>query len=118
MHGLDSLALKANSDTLVLFYNLSLYESGFLPIPALLQFNDLQECYLQKRRQLANQPNKQEERETNVIHREGYTAGLTEFQSVLSTFTRYRYVLQTSLHGIFSHALIFFSFLLTILKSI
>lgn len=53
------------------------------------QFNDLQECYLQKRRQLANQPNKQEERETNVIHREGYTAGLTEFQSVLSTFTRY-----------------------------
>jgi len=53
------------------------------------QFNDLQECYLQKRRQLANQPHKQEERETNVIHREGYTAGLTEFQSVLSTFTRY-----------------------------
>ncbi|KAI8558225.1 hypothetical protein RHMOL_Rhmol04G0073800 [Rhododendron molle] len=53
------------------------------------QFNDLQECYLQKRRQLANQPNKQEEREANVIHREGYTAGLTEFQSVLSTFTRY-----------------------------
>ncbi|KAG5551681.1 hypothetical protein RHGRI_009933 [Rhododendron griersonianum] len=53
------------------------------------QFNDLQECYLQKRRQLANQPNKQEEREADVIHREGYTAGLTEFQSVLSTFTRY-----------------------------
>ncbi|KAI8534573.1 hypothetical protein RHMOL_Rhmol10G0100900 [Rhododendron molle] len=54
------------------------------------QFNDLQECYLQKRRQLATQLNKQEEREANVIHREGYTAGLTEFQSVLSTFTRYR----------------------------
>ncbi|CAL5336372.1 unnamed protein product [Camellia sinensis] len=54
------------------------------------QFNDLQECYLQKRRQLANHPLKQEERDTNIIHREGYTAGLTEFQSVLSTFTRYR----------------------------
>ncbi|CAL5394006.1 unnamed protein product [Camellia sinensis] len=53
------------------------------------QFNDLQECYLQKRRQLANHPLKQEERDTNIIHREGYTAGLTEFQSVLSTFTRY-----------------------------
>ncbi|KAL6975666.1 coatomer subunit alpha [Sarracenia purpurea var. burkii] len=53
------------------------------------QFNDLQECYLQKRRQWANHPRNQEERETNVIHREGYTAGLTEFQSVLTTFTRY-----------------------------
>ncbi|XP_030544321.1 E3 ubiquitin-protein ligase COP1 isoform X1 [Rhodamnia argentea] len=53
------------------------------------QFTDLQECYLQKRRQLANQPHFQDEKDINVIHREGYTAGLAHFQSVLSTFTRY-----------------------------
>nr|GMD30119.1 E3 ubiquitin-protein ligase COP1-like isoform X2 [Ipomoea batatas] len=53
------------------------------------QFNDLQECYLQKRRQLANQLQNKEERDQNVTRREGYTAGLSEFQSVLSTFTRY-----------------------------
>ncbi|XAR68141.1 hypothetical protein NMG60_11003168 [Bertholletia excelsa] len=53
------------------------------------QFNDLQECYLQKRRQFTNRMQRQEERDNNVIHREGYTAGLTEFQSILSTFTRY-----------------------------
>ncbi|XP_074273048.1 E3 ubiquitin-protein ligase COP1 [Silene latifolia] len=53
------------------------------------QFNDLQECYLQKRRQLANQSFKQDERDTNFMQREGYSAGLAEFQSVLSTFTRY-----------------------------
>ncbi|XP_044466737.1 E3 ubiquitin-protein ligase COP1 [Mangifera indica] len=53
------------------------------------QFNDLQECYLQKRRQLANQPHINQESEKNVIHREGYNAGLADFQSVLTTFTRY-----------------------------
>ncbi|KAK4784431.1 hypothetical protein SAY86_018799 [Trapa natans] len=53
------------------------------------QFNDLQECYLQKRRQLANQTHVQEDRDKNVIHREGYNAGLAHFQSVLTTFTRY-----------------------------
>ncbi|XP_010270052.1 PREDICTED: E3 ubiquitin-protein ligase COP1 [Nelumbo nucifera] len=53
------------------------------------QFNDLQECYLQKRRQWANQSHKQEERESNAIRREGYNAGLEDFQSVLTTFTRY-----------------------------
>uniref|UniRef100_A0A5B7BC13 Uncharacterized protein n=1 Tax=Davidia involucrata TaxID=16924 RepID=A0A5B7BC13_DAVIN len=53
------------------------------------QFNDLQECYLQKRRQLANHPHKQEERDTNVIRRDGYNAGLADFQSVLTTFTQY-----------------------------
>ncbi|KAI3440906.1 uncharacterized protein J3R85_002937 [Psidium guajava] len=53
------------------------------------QFTDLQECYLQKRRQLANQAHFQDEKDKNVIHREGYTAGLAHFQSVLSTFTRY-----------------------------
>ncbi|XP_048327900.2 E3 ubiquitin-protein ligase COP1 [Ziziphus jujuba] len=53
------------------------------------QFNDLQECYLQKRRQLANQPYNALERDKNIIQREGYTAGLANFQSVLTTFTRY-----------------------------
>ncbi|KAA8526553.1 hypothetical protein F0562_008244 [Nyssa sinensis] len=53
------------------------------------QFNDLQECYLRKRHQFANHPHKQEERDTNVIPREGYNAGLADFQSVLTTFTRY-----------------------------
>ena len=53
------------------------------------QFNDLQQCYLQKRRQLVNKPHKQDERNTNVIHREGYSAGLADFQSVLTTFSQY-----------------------------
>ncbi|KAM7498358.1 hypothetical protein LguiA_022772 [Lonicera macranthoides] len=55
----------------------------------MLQFNDLQECYLQKRRQLPNKSHNQEEGDTNVMQREGYTAGLSDFQSVLNTFTRY-----------------------------
>ncbi|XP_022758994.1 E3 ubiquitin-protein ligase COP1-like [Durio zibethinus] len=53
------------------------------------QFNDLQECYLQKRRQFANQLHIKQESDKNVIHREGYNAGLADFQSVLSTFTQY-----------------------------
>lgn len=53
------------------------------------QFNNLQEYYLQKRRQLANHVNKQEESQSNLIHREGYSAGLSDFQSVLTTFTQY-----------------------------
>ena len=57
----------------------------------LLQFNDLQECYLQKRRHAADRPHSQQVRDINLISREGYTAGLEDFQSVLTTFTRYRY---------------------------
>ncbi|KAK4343540.1 hypothetical protein RND71_036634 [Anisodus tanguticus] len=53
------------------------------------QFNDLQECYLQKRRLLANKLLVKEEKDTDVVQREGYSAGLADFQSVLSTFTRY-----------------------------
>ncbi|KAK9676554.1 hypothetical protein RND81_11G084700 [Saponaria officinalis] len=53
------------------------------------QFNDLQQCYLQKRRQLANQSLRQDEKDSNLMQREGYSTGLSEFQSVLSTFTRY-----------------------------
>ncbi|KAB1222087.1 E3 ubiquitin-protein ligase COP1 [Morella rubra] len=54
-----------------------------------LQFNDLQECYLQKRRQLANKPHNPKEMDKNMIPREGYNEGLVDFQSVLTTFTRY-----------------------------
>ncbi|GAU14391.1 hypothetical protein TSUD_249310 [Trifolium subterraneum] len=60
-------------------------------------FNDLQECYLQKRRQAADKPNGQQERDTNLISREGYSGGLDDFQSVLTTFTRYR--VKGHLHG-------------------
>ncbi|XP_072982430.1 E3 ubiquitin-protein ligase COP1-like isoform X1 [Typha latifolia] len=52
------------------------------------QFSELQEYYLQKRRLGPNQ-NRQEEREVNTTSREGYHAGLEDFQSVLTTFTRY-----------------------------
>ncbi|CAA7407598.1 unnamed protein product [Spirodela intermedia] len=53
------------------------------------QFNELQDCYLQRRRNGARHMIKQEDRDVNVIRREGYSAGLEDFQSVLSTFTRY-----------------------------
>lgn len=68
------------------YYLISIWWMGFC-----LQFNDLQECYLQKRRQLANKSRVKEEKDTDVVQREGYSAGLADFQSVLSTFTRYRY---------------------------
>lgn len=61
----------------------------------LAQFDDLQECYLQKRRRWASQSRKQcdgglrKDRDGNSISREGYHAGLEEFQSILTTFTRY-----------------------------
>ncbi|KAJ6814382.1 E3 ubiquitin-protein ligase COP1-like [Iris pallida] len=53
------------------------------------QFNELQEYYLQRRRDGTSQRHKQEERDMNTINREGYHAGLEDFQSVLTTFTRY-----------------------------
>ncbi|XP_068668126.1 E3 ubiquitin-protein ligase COP1 isoform X1 [Aristolochia californica] len=53
------------------------------------QFNDLQEYYLQMRRQGACQSKNQDERDVNGLSREGYHAGLEDFQSVLTTFTRY-----------------------------
>ncbi|KAH9313650.1 hypothetical protein KI387_022277, partial [Taxus chinensis] len=80
-------------------------DSQVLPAPSgltiarkrrvLAQFDDLQECYLQKRRDVTRQLRKQfdsgfrKERDGNSISREGYHAGLQEFQSVLTTFTRY-----------------------------
>ncbi|KAL2476757.1 E3 ubiquitin-protein ligase COP1 [Abeliophyllum distichum] len=51
------------------------------------QFNELQEFYLQKRRQSTNHLPSQEK--NDITHREGYNAGLADVQSVLSTFTRY-----------------------------
>ncbi|KAM0967242.1 hypothetical protein ACFX1X_023219 [Malus domestica] len=53
------------------------------------QFDELQECYLRKRRQMANQPYSQQEQDKSVIQREGYTAGLADFQTVLTTLTQY-----------------------------
>ncbi|KAG0480033.1 hypothetical protein HPP92_010891 [Vanilla planifolia] len=53
------------------------------------QFNELQECYLQKRRHESSQPHRQGEKDANPICREGYNPGLQDFQSVLTTFTRY-----------------------------
>ncbi|KAL0442974.1 UNVERIFIED_CONTAM: E3 ubiquitin-protein ligase COP1 [Sesamum latifolium] len=52
------------------------------------QFNDLQDCYLQKRRYWARQTPEQQERGSHG-YREDYPEGLEDFQSVLSTFTRY-----------------------------
>ncbi|KAJ6363873.1 hypothetical protein OIU76_028912 [Salix suchowensis] len=53
------------------------------------QFNDLQDCYLQKRRNWARQAYKEEERDTDIMNREGYNPGLEDFKSVLTNFTRY-----------------------------
>ncbi|XP_057784867.1 E3 ubiquitin-protein ligase COP1-like [Salvia miltiorrhiza] len=53
------------------------------------QFNELQEFYLQKRRQLVDHLEKQGKKDKSIIRREGYSSGLAEFQSVLSTFTRF-----------------------------
>ncbi|RVW23264.1 E3 ubiquitin-protein ligase COP1 [Vitis vinifera] len=41
---------------------------------------------------VVNKPHKQDERNTNVIHREGYSAGLADFQSVLTTFSQYSFI--------------------------
>ncbi|KAG6778454.1 hypothetical protein POTOM_014788 [Populus tomentosa] len=54
-----------------------------------LQFNDLQECYLQKRRNWVRQAYKEEEKDTDIMNGEGYNPGLEDFQSVLTNFTRY-----------------------------
>ncbi|MQL83913.1 hypothetical protein Taro_016411 [Colocasia esculenta] len=53
------------------------------------QFSELQDCYLQRRRHGASHISNQEDRDVNLIRREGYSAGLEDFQSVLTTFTRY-----------------------------
>lgn len=47
------------------------------------QFNDLQECYLQKRR------NWNKQIDSNAMDIEGYNPGLEDFKSVLTGFTQY-----------------------------
>ncbi|KZV51230.1 hypothetical protein F511_05887 [Dorcoceras hygrometricum] len=53
------------------------------------QFNELQECYLQKRRHSVSISQEHQEKNSHSLNREGYTDGLEEFQSVLTTFTQY-----------------------------
>ncbi|XP_078157539.1 transducin/WD40 repeat-like superfamily protein isoform X2 [Carex rostrata] len=53
------------------------------------QFNELQEYYLQRRRITTSQGRRPEERDSSSLSKEGYHAGLEDFQSVLTTFTRY-----------------------------
>ncbi|KAL3820769.1 hypothetical protein ACJIZ3_006674 [Penstemon smallii] len=53
------------------------------------QFNDLQECYLQKRRYWSRILPEKQGRDSRGSNREGYSEGLEDFQTVLSTFTRY-----------------------------
>ncbi|PIN09302.1 U5 snRNP-specific protein-like factor [Handroanthus impetiginosus] len=53
------------------------------------QFNDLQDCYLQKRRYWAGQMLEQRKRDSHSLNGEVYSGGLEDFQSVISTFTRY-----------------------------
>ena len=55
------------------------------------QFNELQECYLQKRRNWKRQSSKREEQNTYTMNKEDYNPGLEDFQSVLTNYTRYRY---------------------------
>ncbi|KAL0319918.1 UNVERIFIED_CONTAM: E3 ubiquitin-protein ligase COP1 [Sesamum radiatum] len=70
------------------------------------QFNDLQEFYLQKRRRMINHSENQEKKDKVIITREGYSSGLADFQSVLSTFTRYSRlrVIAELRHGDLFHA--------------
>ncbi|KAL0301761.1 UNVERIFIED_CONTAM: E3 ubiquitin-protein ligase COP1 [Sesamum radiatum] len=69
------------------------------------QFNDLQEFYLQKRRRMINHSENQEKKDKAIV-REGYSSGLADFQSVLSTFTRYSRlrVIAELRHGDLFHA--------------
>ncbi|XP_011085493.1 E3 ubiquitin-protein ligase COP1-like isoform X2 [Sesamum indicum] len=70
------------------------------------QFNDLQEFYLQKRRRMINHLENQEKKDKAIVTREGYSSGLADFQSVLSTFTRYSRlrVIAELRHGDLFHA--------------
>lgn len=68
------------------------------------QLNDLQDCYLQKRKYWVSQ--EQQQRDSRGLNRESYSAGLEDFQSVLSTFTRYSRlrVVAELRHGDFFHS--------------
>ncbi|KAL4011662.1 hypothetical protein IC575_028723 [Cucumis melo] len=53
------------------------------------QFNELQDCYLQKRRNWRKQLYKQEDRDIKFSGGESYNPALEDFQSVLTSFMRY-----------------------------
>ncbi|KAJ4764938.1 E3 ubiquitin-protein ligase COP1 [Rhynchospora pubera] len=53
------------------------------------QFHELKEYYLQRRRFATSQGHRPEERDASSLGKEGYHPGLEDFQSVLTTFTRY-----------------------------
>ncbi|KAL6573823.1 coatomer subunit alpha [Orobanche hederae] len=85
--------LTPRNDTYCGSDNQNLTQSGLLLARkkrVLAQFKDLQDCYLQKRRYWARQIAEQQEHDdSHGINREGFSGGLEEFHSVLSTFTRY-----------------------------
>ncbi|XP_011000702.1 PREDICTED: E3 ubiquitin-protein ligase COP1-like [Populus euphratica] len=71
------------------------------------QFNALQECYLQKRRNWVRQACKEEKRDADTSNREGYNPGLEDFHSVLTNFTRcsqFRVVAELRQGGLFHSA--------------
>ena len=76
----------------------------------LWQFEDLQECYLSKRRRMSS-PQKQRQidlnskKEKEISHKSVGNAGLEDFQSILNAFTRYRFTLQTPLAFIILHCM-------------
>ena len=94
--GLDSQLGWKDENVFVSVLLLSNSVVGFL----CLQFHDLQECYLHKRRQWAKQAHELEARNLNDEGSSYYHGSLEDFQSVLSTVTRYRYVAcQLSFHS-------------------
>ena len=65
------------------------------------QFEDLQEAYLQRRRKVAQVQRQKQKVNEKVTYKDvevasggsdRYCSGLDDFQSVLTAFTRYRYV--------------------------
>lgn len=71
------------------------------------QFSDLQECYLQKRRHWARQSHETEGKDLNDASRSCYHEALEDFQSVLSSITRYSQlrVISELRHGDVFHSL-------------
>lgn len=71
--------------------------NGDLRVDVDMQFDELQEAYLLRRRQVATKQRHKQFREP-VIEKEAickdadnYYAGLDDFQSMLTAYTRYRY---------------------------
>nr|GEU35398.1 E3 ubiquitin-protein ligase COP1-like isoform X2 [Tanacetum cinerariifolium] len=70
------------------------------------RFNDLQQCYLQKQCHLVNPIDNNDKKDVDVVQREGYSSGLSDFKSVLSTFTQYSrlWVIAELRHGKLYHS--------------